>query len=289
MAAQTVLRCTYKVRDNSGVIKQYVFQDNYGNSECLSRQETIKALKDKSYNITNLQLDSLGRIVEKKEVKTVNNIVKENGKLFAAFKEAYNNLQNGKELVFCLLDLGERFFTSSCEHQIRNVADNLGLSELYISEIEPAFERFIIQNGGKAVYKLHIKSKDGAFEGIILSINKDIENDDLNDFVRDYLENKDFYKRAENYMVKAYRIDTPNQLIKCYVAPDMSLITTKQDGQQGQQGQQSSKNKIAEPNKKAASQAKEDKRYEFISRLKERIAKRLGRRTFWKLLSMFSR
>lgn len=285
MAAQTVLRCTYKVRDNRGSIKQYVLQDNYGNTLSLSRQETLKMLRNKQYKVTNLQIDSLGRIVEKKEVKTVNNIVKENGKLFAAFKEAYNNLQNGKELVFCFMDLGERFFTSSCEHQIRNVADNLGLSEVYLSEIEPAFEKFIIQSGGNIPYKMHIKSKDGAFEEIILSINKDIENDDLHEFVRDYMGNKDCYKRAANYNVRVYRIDAPNQSIKCYVAPDMSLITTKQDSQQRHQNSQ---NKIVETNKKVDSQA-DDKKYELLQRITERVAKRLGRRTFWKLLSMFSR
>lgn len=231
-AAQTTLRCTSKVRDNRGLIKQYVIQDNYGNTNCLSRQETIKMLKDKQYVFTNLQIDSLGRIVEKKEIRTVNDIIKKDGKILAAFKEAYNSLQNGEELYFTFMDLGERFFTSSSGHQINIVAESFNLAEVYLSEVEPAFERFIIQNGGNIPYKLHIKSKDGVFEGILLSVNKDIEDEDIPEFVKNYLGNKEYYKRSENYKIRVYRIDNLKQLVKCYVAPDMSLITTKQGSQQ---------------------------------------------------------
>lgn len=60
------LFCTDKLK-KGGVTVSYVFIDEAGKTYTLSRAETIALLKDKNYEVLNLQLDSIGRIVYKGE------------------------------------------------------------------------------------------------------------------------------------------------------------------------------------------------------------------------------
>lgn len=60
------LFCTDKLK-KGGVTVTYMFIDEVGKTYTLSRAETIALLKDKNYEVLNIQLDSIGRIVYKGE------------------------------------------------------------------------------------------------------------------------------------------------------------------------------------------------------------------------------
>lgn len=57
--------CVEKNRNAVGAIVEYVLCDEYGNTCYLNRDGMVKILKDKDYDVLNLQLDKMGRIVEK--------------------------------------------------------------------------------------------------------------------------------------------------------------------------------------------------------------------------------
>ena len=67
MVAQDKIKvyCINKVRNSRGVINEYVIRDQSGNACSLKRSDMAKMLKNKQYEVVNLQLDSLGRIVDK--------------------------------------------------------------------------------------------------------------------------------------------------------------------------------------------------------------------------------
>lgn len=68
------LYCLQKRRNASGAIVEYVMGDMKGDTGCFDRKGVIALIKDKKYDVVNLQLDRLGRVVDK-EVKDEKNIV----------------------------------------------------------------------------------------------------------------------------------------------------------------------------------------------------------------------
>lgn len=68
------LYCLQKRRNASGAIVEYVMGDMKGDIGCFDRKGVIALIKDKKYDVVNLQLDRLGRVVDK-EVKDEKNIV----------------------------------------------------------------------------------------------------------------------------------------------------------------------------------------------------------------------
>lgn len=70
-----VAKCINKVRDNNGKIKAYILQDMKGNVMPVDGNQIKAAIRSGKANITNLQIDSIGRLVDKQEEK-VNNIDK---------------------------------------------------------------------------------------------------------------------------------------------------------------------------------------------------------------------
>ena len=49
--------CLEKRRDRSGLITEYVVRSKNGETQVLDRTGVVKLLKDKKYNVVNLQLD----------------------------------------------------------------------------------------------------------------------------------------------------------------------------------------------------------------------------------------
>lgn len=61
------LRCIQKIRDNKGRIKLYVLKESNNTSFTAKADEVKKGISLGIYEITNLQIDKLGRIINKKE------------------------------------------------------------------------------------------------------------------------------------------------------------------------------------------------------------------------------
>lgn len=64
-------RCTEKLRDNSGKIHSYVLEDSEGKIAQLTSYELKNAITNGEIVVTNLQIDKVGRLVDKSE--TTNN------------------------------------------------------------------------------------------------------------------------------------------------------------------------------------------------------------------------
>lgn len=80
-ASQEKIRvyCIEKHHNKSGAITEYILGDEFGNTSVLTRKDMVATLRDRNYEVMNLQLDKLGRIVEKAvptETKAINEINK---------------------------------------------------------------------------------------------------------------------------------------------------------------------------------------------------------------------
>lgn len=73
MKIMLIARCIQKVRNENGTIKAYILQDLNGNTMPVDGKQIKAAIRSGRANITNLQIDSAGRLVDKHEVKTNNN------------------------------------------------------------------------------------------------------------------------------------------------------------------------------------------------------------------------
>lgn len=65
MGAGVKIYCIDKFRNKRGAVVEYIMGDEFGNSNSFNRSEMVEVLKDSRYVVMNLQLDKLGRIVEK--------------------------------------------------------------------------------------------------------------------------------------------------------------------------------------------------------------------------------
>lgn len=88
------LFCTDKLK-KGGVTVSYMFIDETGKTYTLSRAETIALLKDKNYEVLNLQIDSIGRIVYKGEALEKNKQNQE-AELTSIFELALNMFKENK-------------------------------------------------------------------------------------------------------------------------------------------------------------------------------------------------
>lgn len=82
-----VARCIQKVRNENGTIKAYILQDMYGNMMPVDGKQIKAAIRSGRAEITNLQIDSAGRLVDKQEVKTNNNKKHEEADILINFLE----------------------------------------------------------------------------------------------------------------------------------------------------------------------------------------------------------
>jgi len=230
------VRCIEKLRDNSGSVVAYTLQTETGDVFQANSADIKKELKGNKYEFVNLQLDSIGRLVDK-----VDKDARQHEAINRAFYEAYNNLLQGKEIEFGRIDFGNKFFNTAVNHNITGAyGDNEQLAEEYMTGLLHQFERFVLQSGGPIPYKLQVKSRDGVFERIHYSLgNPEIE---MTDYIKKDLKRKAIYYNPENYMIRAYMLNTPNQLLNnVYVAPDMSIVSVKQQVSSNQRSGQSMK------------------------------------------------
>lgn len=90
--------CVHKVRDGSGNIKKWIMGDMYGDKMDFNREEIKKLLKDKKYDVVNLQISADGKIVdkavpeEKSVIDRINRLSKSNN-IYEIFDGAYGVMQ----------------------------------------------------------------------------------------------------------------------------------------------------------------------------------------------------
>lgn len=224
--------CISKNRNNKGVIVNYTLKDETGHIFTATVNTIKEEMKLNRYEFTNLQIDSIGRLVDKVNKEEIKQSVNGNA-IFLEFERAYQNLMSGTELSFgCIKYDGNKFENFGYGQKIVELVDSdKRLCEAYMTGVLNQFEKYILKKGGKIPCKLQIRSKDGVFEKVIYTFDINIEIS-LSDYIKEDLGNRGYYKKSENYMVRAYKLDNPNQLFRnIYIAPDMSTVSIKEGNQ----------------------------------------------------------
>ena len=213
-------QCIEKTRDRAGNITQYVMKDENGKVDYLNRDQMLKMLKNKNYEVVNLQIDKAGRIVDKavelEKVAQGNNVQK-------ALELSYQMLAQGKDIGFGSISYNGKTWDLLSEKRINNIL-SAGGQKIYPIDFVNTFQNYICKRGGLAPYCLHVKSKDGAVDMFNFCIN----NSEilLKGFIQEYADGYEKYLKPENYMIEAYRVDNSKQSVNTYVEPDMSLVGT---------------------------------------------------------------
>lgn len=218
--AKVKVQCIEKTRDRVGNITQYVIKDEYGKVDYLNRDQMLKMLKNKNYEVVNLQIDKAGRIVDKavelEKVAQGNNVQK-------ALELSYQMLAQGKDIGFGSISYNGKTWDLLSEKRINNIL-SAGGQKIYPIDFVNTFQNYICKRGGLSPYCLHVKSKDGAVDMFNFCIN----NSEilLKGFIQEYADGYEKYLKPENYMIEAYRVDNSKQSVNTYVEPDMSLVGT---------------------------------------------------------------
>lgn len=84
------LYCINKLHNNKGKVISYELGDEYGDTSIFDKAGVIGLIKDDRYDVTNLQLDKLGRLVDKAATNWLNEskIVEQINKRSNKYKES---------------------------------------------------------------------------------------------------------------------------------------------------------------------------------------------------------
>lgn len=213
------VQCIEKTRDRAGNITQYVMKDENGKIDYLARDQMLKMLKNKNYEVINLQIDAAGRIVDKamnlEKAAQGNNVQK-------ALELSCKMLAQGKDIGFGSISYNGKTWDLLSEKRINNLL-SAGGQKIYPIDFVNTFQNYICKRGGIASYCLHVKSKDGAVDMFNFCIN----NSEilLKGFIQEYADGYEKYLKPENYIIEAYRVDN-RQPVNTYVEPDMRIVGT---------------------------------------------------------------
>ena len=210
--------CINKNRDNKGKIQTYVLQDDQGNVFEVTGQQIKANMNLKHFNITNLQLDKAGRLVDKAvKVEQTDNVQK-------ALEVAYQMLLQGRDMGFGFININGVTWDLMSEKKIKQILNNSGQT-IYPIDFASRFENYVRQLGGVTPCCIYIKSKDGAVEMVNYCINKSEIR--LKGFIQEYAGGDKRYLNPNNYIFRAYKLNSPDNSISYYVEPDMSKVGTK--------------------------------------------------------------
>ena len=224
--------CVSKIRNSKGVIVNYRLMEDSGRVFEATPEQVKCELRVGKHQFTNLQLDSIGRLVDKASKKEKLQYSKIERKLLREYKKAYDRIMSGEEVLFSHAQYKDYYENSATKRLILQVIPERDkLDELFMSKVIPNFEKYMLSRGGRVPYKLHIVSKNGVYEEVTYSIRKIEVN--FAETIKQSLKDS-VYENPSNYSIKAYKIDKPNELMNVYTAPDMSLISMKKEEQQNQ-------------------------------------------------------
>ena len=142
--------CIEKHRNASGAIVEYVMGDKLGDTMTFDRKEIKKLIKDKKYDVVNLQIDSLGRVVDKEvkdEKAAIDSITK---------KSKSTNLED-------IFDAGYGFLLKSGLIMIiRRPSGKIALTEPFdriqgnidIEKLQSQFESFVMKKYNTRMLKI---------------------------------------------------------------------------------------------------------------------------------------
>lgn len=154
--------CIDKKRDAKGRIVGYVMCDPYGDKGCFDRAGVIQLMKDPKYEVINLQVDKLGRVVNKVipyERELINNLSNksENNSLEEVFNRAYGFIQKMGMVTICVKGNKKKF---------SEPFDKLD-TNINIEKLTSDFEEFLIKKYNFRPTKLMITNQARGYQYIM--------------------------------------------------------------------------------------------------------------------------
>lgn len=197
--------CINKIRDNKGNVIEYVLVNEYGTKAIFDKKHMAMELRNKNAEceILNLQIDSLGRIVDKAVPKETIEKFKNHSKVTnkqAIFEDAYNAMVRDNIMVM-----------------IRYSNKTLGLTEPFnrlqgininnVEVLEKEFENYLLQKHNYKASKLKFVNKSKEFMFIVWStdyldsyqfhLNNPLEYDNINNFTITYKPNSNNFEKYQ--------------------------------------------------------------------------------------------
>lgn len=166
--------CTDKVRDNNGKITSYVLKDIEGTCKQVTPQQLKSAITLKEVIVINLQIDKLGRLVDKSETKTALPVQQKISAL-GIFRDYINQIKDEEEIQ-CITDI---FYCRYKENKMPKEVSDI-MTKLIESLREKARENIVYctwalddatrkNKLSKECNKLHTKFKSKKVDMFILS------------------------------------------------------------------------------------------------------------------------
>lgn len=212
------IKCINKNRDRSGNIISYTLQDESGRIFEADGKQIKKEITAKNYDFVNLQIDRVGRLVNKAvKAEQTDNVQK-------ALEVAYQMLLQGRDMGFGFININGVTWDLMSEKKIKQILNNSGQT-IYPIDFASRFENYVRQLGGVTPCCIYIKSKDGAVEMVNYCINKSEIR--LKGFIQEYAGGDKRYLNPDNYIFRAYKLNSPDNSISYYAEPDMSKVGTK--------------------------------------------------------------
>ena len=144
------LYCLEKHRDKNGAVIEYLMGVERGDTGCFDRKGVIALIKDKKYDVVNLQVDKLGRVVDK-EIKDEKSIVNNINKLSKStnindiFDTGYGFLMKMGMIIIIRKPNGQIEMTEPFDRIKTNVD---------IDKLMAQFERFVMEKYNTKMLKI---------------------------------------------------------------------------------------------------------------------------------------
>lgn len=144
------LYCLEKHRDKNGAVIEYLMGDERGDTGCFDRKGVIALIKDKKYDVVNLQVDKLGRVVDKEmkdEKAIVNNINKlsKSTNINDIFDTGYGFLMKMGMIIIIRKSNGQIEMTEPFDR----IKTNVDIDKLMVQ-----FERFVMEKYNTKMLKI---------------------------------------------------------------------------------------------------------------------------------------
>ncbi|MBO5337515.1 MAG: hypothetical protein J6A94_10350 [Lachnospiraceae bacterium] len=205
------IECIDKYYSN-GKVEGYALQDEAGNVMQLTKEQVKKGIKTKQFEVTNLQIDSLGRLVNKKIVDNAQSM-SEQEKWEKLFDYWYKHLPNH----------WVKFTTYNFEKKGIKSMYPPGFVDMFKSNehmqdgmrIASQFESYVREKYNCLPVKVEVKSKNGLVHWVMYVMNIDgpegAQECVTVDWYNIYGKEKEYYLNPNNYEVRGGSLDPSKQ------------------------------------------------------------------------------
>lgn len=294
------VECIDKYYCNNKVVG-YMLQDEAGNISRLTKEQTKQGILSKELDVLNLQVDSLGRVVDKKIIDDSSNMSEEQ-KWIYLFEYWYKHIPYDW-IKFTVHNFDNRGAKTIYPPGYEDVFGNTPKYMQDGAKVAGRFEKYIKEKYNCLPFKLEVRSKNGLVYWInyVMCMDKpDGAQAALTlDWQNNYGKEKEYYLNPSNYGIRSSSLDPAKegvykvQIVKSEIMGVKDAFDSIFIGRAGARpnvGAEKSEAKDKEFMDKVVKQERNKSSIEnnkYIPNGIKRILRRMARRNIGNLLSMF--